>query len=173
MTIYKNSDHFSLGDKHYIKYVNQQDRVDHKIIMLETKTKAKSIKYGKCKGQISSFCSSSLNWLMTRYLLLFDSYGLDFVRRPLWWEGESAFCICCWPSPAQSFSGPSPLGLSQIWDFPFRCLLRLAGSRWRYSTLPPHSLVKSLTEMFAVETNKYRDVMVESRNRRLRKDIHC
>jgi hypothetical protein len=28
--------------------------------------------------------------------------------------------------------------LSQIWDFPFRCLLRLAGSRWRYSTLPPH-----------------------------------
>jgi hypothetical protein len=24
--------------------------------------------------------------------------------------------------------------LSQIWDFPFRRLLRLAGSRWRYST---------------------------------------
>jgi hypothetical protein len=29
--------------------------------------------------------------------------------------------------------------LSQIWDFPFRCLLRLAGSRWRYSTPLPHS----------------------------------
>jgi hypothetical protein len=28
--------------------------------------------------------------------------------------------------------------LSQIWDFPFRSLLRLAGSRWRYSTTPPH-----------------------------------
>jgi hypothetical protein len=28
--------------------------------------------------------------------------------------------------------------LSQIWDFPFRRLLRLAGSRWRYST-QPHS----------------------------------
>jgi hypothetical protein len=28
--------------------------------------------------------------------------------------------------------------LSQIWDFPFRHLLRLAGSRWRYSTPPPH-----------------------------------
>jgi hypothetical protein len=27
---------------------------------------------------------------------------------------------------------------SQIWDFPFRRLLRLAGSRWRYSTPPPH-----------------------------------
>jgi hypothetical protein len=28
--------------------------------------------------------------------------------------------------------------LSQIWDLPFRRLLRLAGSRWRYSTPPPH-----------------------------------
>jgi hypothetical protein len=28
--------------------------------------------------------------------------------------------------------------LSHIWDFPFRRLLRLAGSRWRYSTPPPH-----------------------------------
>jgi hypothetical protein len=30
--------------------------------------------------------------------------------------------------------------LSQIWDFPFRRLLRLVGSRWRYSTPPPHGL---------------------------------
>jgi hypothetical protein len=28
--------------------------------------------------------------------------------------------------------------LSQIRDFPFRRLLRLPGSRWRYSTPPPH-----------------------------------
>jgi hypothetical protein len=28
--------------------------------------------------------------------------------------------------------------LSRIWDFPFCRLLRLAGSRWRYSTPPPH-----------------------------------
>jgi hypothetical protein len=28
--------------------------------------------------------------------------------------------------------------LSQIWDFPFRCLLWLAGSQWRYSSPPPH-----------------------------------
>jgi hypothetical protein len=28
--------------------------------------------------------------------------------------------------------------LSHIWDFPFRRLLRLAGSRWRYTTPPPH-----------------------------------
>jgi hypothetical protein len=30
--------------------------------------------------------------------------------------------------------------LSQIRDFPFRRLLRLAGLRWRYSTLPPHGI---------------------------------
>jgi hypothetical protein len=30
--------------------------------------------------------------LMTRYLLLFDSYGLVFVGRPLWREEESVFC---------------------------------------------------------------------------------
>jgi hypothetical protein len=40
--------------------------------------------------------------------------------------------------------GSEPLGtrdrilLSQIWDFPFRRLLWLVGSRWRYSTPPPH-----------------------------------
>jgi hypothetical protein len=42
------------------------------------------------------------------------------------------------------FLGSESLGtrdhilLSQIWDFPFRRLLRLEGSRWRYSTPPPH-----------------------------------
>jgi hypothetical protein len=45
------------------------------------------------------------------------------------------------------FLGSESLGtrdhilLSQIWDFPFRRLLRLAGSRWRYLT-PPHVKVK-------------------------------
>jgi hypothetical protein len=35
--------------------------------------------------------------------------------------------------------------LSQIRDFPFRHPLRLAGSRWRYSTPPPHELDFSLS----------------------------
>jgi hypothetical protein len=56
--------------------------------------------------------------LMTRYLLLFDSYGLVFVGCPLGREEEFVFCICCWPLPAQSFSGPSPLGLATV----FYCL---------------------------------------------------
>jgi hypothetical protein len=36
------------------------------------------------------------------------------VGRPLWWEDASVFCICCWPLPAQSFSGPSPLVLAYL-----------------------------------------------------------
>jgi hypothetical protein len=38
----------------------------------------------------------------------------------------------------ESLSTRNPILLSHIWDFPFRRLLRLAGSRWRYSTPPPH-----------------------------------
>jgi hypothetical protein len=56
--------------------------------------------------------------LTTRYLLLFDNYGLVFVGRPPWREDGSVFCTCCWPLPAQSFLGPSPLGLATI----FYCL---------------------------------------------------
>jgi hypothetical protein len=40
--------------------------------------------------------------------------------------------------------------LSQIWDFPFRRLLQLAGSRWRYSTLPPHGKQFFSTEVFFI-----------------------
>jgi hypothetical protein len=57
--------------------------------------------------------------LMTRYLLLFDSYGFVFVGRPLWWrEDGSVFCICCWSLPVQFFSGLSPLRLATV----FYCL---------------------------------------------------
>jgi hypothetical protein len=51
------------------------------------------------------------------------TFFLFLVGRPLWWEDGSDFYICCWPLPAQSFFGR---------------LLRLAGSRWRYSIPPPH-----------------------------------
>jgi hypothetical protein len=49
---------------------------------------------------------------------LYDSYGLPLMGRHLWREVGSVFCMCCWPLPAQSFSGPSPLGLETI----FYCL---------------------------------------------------
>jgi hypothetical protein len=39
---------------------------------------------------------------------------------------------------SESLGSHDHILLSQFWDFPFRRLLRLAGSRWRYSTPPPH-----------------------------------
>jgi hypothetical protein len=47
-----------------------------------------------------------------------ESYGLVLVGLPLWREDGSVFYICCWPLPAQSFFGLSPLGLTII----FYCL---------------------------------------------------
>jgi hypothetical protein len=41
-------------------------------------------------------------------------YCFVFVGRPLWREDGSLFCICFWPSPAPSFSGPSPFDLATI-----------------------------------------------------------
>jgi hypothetical protein len=81
---------------------------------------------------------------MTRYLLLFDCYGIVFVGHPLWWEDGSLSSIHCWPLPEQSFSGPSPLGLATISyclrfeTSLFVASLRLARSWWRYLTPPPH-----------------------------------
>jgi hypothetical protein len=42
---------------------------------------------------------------------------------------------------SESFGTRDHILLSQIWDFPFRRPLWLAGSRWRYSTPPPHGSV--------------------------------
>jgi hypothetical protein len=91
-------------------------------------------------GQSVSLSVESHLGLMIRYILLFDNYGLAFVGRPLWRDDGSVFCMCRWPLPAQSFLVLVPwdrILLSQIWDFPFCRLLRLTGSRWRYSTPPP------------------------------------
>jgi hypothetical protein len=61
-----------------------------------------------------------------------------------------SFVCAAGPCQPQVFLGSESLGirdrilLSQIWDFPFRRLLRLAGSRWRYSTPPPHGSASGL-----------------------------
>jgi hypothetical protein len=46
--------------------------------------------------------------------------------------------------------------LSQIRDFPFRRLLRLAGLRWRYSTPPPHGSPPSDSRMHSLISNSSR-----------------
>jgi hypothetical protein len=83
--------------------------------------------------------------LMTRYLLLFDSYGLIFMGRSLW-RDDGCLLYMLLALASEVFLGSESLGtrdhilLSQFCDFPFRRLLRLARSRCRYSTPPPHGV---------------------------------
>jgi hypothetical protein len=56
--------------------------------------------------------------LTTRFLLLSDSCGFVDVGRSLWREDGSVVYNCCWPSQAQLFSGPSPVGPANV----FYCL---------------------------------------------------
>jgi hypothetical protein len=56
--------------------------------------------------------------LTTRFLLLLDNCAFIDVGRSLWRDDESVVYNCCWPLPAQSFSGPSPVGLVTV----FYCL---------------------------------------------------
>jgi hypothetical protein len=100
--------------------------VCHKVLLFPKRCHLQMlVEFVKVKVTLRLTVSQSVNLgvkphlgLIARYLLLFDSYGLVFVGRPLWREDGSVFCIYCWPLPAQFFSGPSPLGLVTI----FYCL---------------------------------------------------
>jgi hypothetical protein len=116
--------------------------------------------------ELSQFCSAwvlsfefyvttdgqpaSLSWykapiwgLRPDFYHLCDSYGLVLVGRPLWREDGSDFNYMLLALASAISLGSKSLGtrdhilLSHIWDFPFRPLLRLAGSWWRYSIPPP------------------------------------
>jgi hypothetical protein len=80
-------------------------------------THSKYYTWIKSSNYTLSLHRSSSNTSSTRYLLLFDSYDLVFVERPLWREDGSVFCVCCWPFLAQFFLGPSPLWLATMFYF--------------------------------------------------------
>jgi hypothetical protein len=73
------------------------------------------------------------------YLLLFDSYGC-FSGAPSLTRGRVCLLYMLLALASVVFLGSESLGtrghslLSQIWDFPFHRLLRLAGSRWSRAT---------------------------------------
>jgi hypothetical protein len=89
--------------------------------------------------------------LMTRYLLLFDRYGVVFCGAPSLTRGRVCLVYMLLALASAVFLGSESLGthdhilLSQIWDIPFRRLLRLAGSRCKYLIPPTHVTVLSVT----------------------------
>jgi hypothetical protein len=82
---------------------------------------------------------------MTRYLLLFDSYGFCGAPSLTWGRVCNLYMLLVLASAvflgSKSLCTRDHILLSQIWDFPFRRLLRLAESRWMYWTPPPHGSV--------------------------------
>jgi hypothetical protein len=71
-----------------------------------------------------------------------------FCGAPSLTKGRVCLCYMLLVLASAVFLGSESLGtwdhilLSRTWDFPFRRLLRLAGSRWRYSTPPPQGWVR-------------------------------
>jgi hypothetical protein len=83
--------------------------------------------------------------LTTRSLLLFDSCGfVCLFGAPSLTRGRVCRLQLLLVLASSAIFGSESrrtrgrILLSHIRDFPFRRLLRLAGSRWRYSTPPPH-----------------------------------
>jgi hypothetical protein len=69
--------------------------------------------FGMIQVKVTLRLTVSKSWCRAPLITLWQ-LRYCFVGRPVWRENGSVFCICCWPLPAQSFSGPSPLGLATI-----------------------------------------------------------
>jgi hypothetical protein len=92
----------------------------------KSKSKSKLCYDRRSVGQ-SVLVSSTHLGLTTRFLLLSGTCGFVDVDRSLWRENRSAVYNCCWSSPGQSISGPSPWGLVTI----FYCLRIETPPTWR------------------------------------------
>jgi hypothetical protein len=57
-------------------------------------------------------------WGLRQIFIIVWQLRVCYLGRPLWREDGSVVYNSCWLSPAQSFSGPSPVGLVDI----FYCL---------------------------------------------------
>jgi hypothetical protein len=109
-----------------------------------------------------------LNWVWVEFYITTDGQpaNLSWNKAPIWGlRPDLYYCLQvagCWFAAlsltrgrvcrlllllaltsavfleSESLGTRDHIFLSQIWDFPFRRLLRLAGSRWKYSTPPPH-----------------------------------
>jgi hypothetical protein len=107
---------------------------------------------------------------MTRLLLVSESCEFVYVGLSLWREDGSVVYNCCWPSPAQSLSGPSSVGLVTIfYCFRFEILLFVAsydsqgyGGGIRPCLHTGSSLCSGLPRLFYPSIGRSRRHLVES-----------
>jgi hypothetical protein len=117
----------------------------HQWRMSIPKSKSK-LYYDRWSAGQSVLEQSNLLGLTTRSLLLSDSCGFRWFGTPSLMRGRVCrLQLLLALASAVIFGSEScrthdHILLSQIRDFPFRRLLLLAGSQWRYSTPPPHGL---------------------------------
>jgi hypothetical protein len=82
------------------------------IVAVHLRTKSQSYTATDGRSISKSWCRAlSEAWPDIYYCL---TVTVLFLWGALSDERTVVFCICCWPSPAQSFSGPSPLDLATI-----------------------------------------------------------
>jgi hypothetical protein len=75
------------------------------------------------------YCSSTVTVLFLFGALSDERMGLSFIYTAGPCQRSVSWVLVPWDLQ------------SHIWDFSFRRLLRLAGSRWKYSTPPPHGVL--------------------------------
>jgi hypothetical protein len=112
---------FGFDDRIYWAYYNTSQITifdwtlstsDHSTLILQSESGS----YITTDGQSASLsCSKAPMWGLRPYIYY---CGFANAELSLWREDESVVYNCCWASPAQSFSGPSPVGLVTI----FYCL---------------------------------------------------
>jgi hypothetical protein len=121
-----------------------QDLVMQALSLISRRDKLKSLLMSKVKFKVTLRLTVSQSvslgvelhlGLMARYLLLVDSYGLVFCRASSLTRGRVCLLYMMLTLASAAFLGSKSLGtrahtlLSQISDFPFRCLLHFVGSR--------------------------------------------
>jgi hypothetical protein len=99
---------------------HRSHQISVEYLLSQSQSQSQSQSYVTTEGQPASLSRNKapICGLWPDFYYLCDSYGLDLVRRPLWGQVGSIFCNCSWSSPAQSFLGPSAVGLVTI----FCCL---------------------------------------------------
>jgi hypothetical protein len=93
----------------------------------EPSSRKSKLCYGRRSVGQSVFVSSPHLGPKTRFLLLSHNCWFVEVGRPLWREDRSVAYNWYWPSPKQSFSGPSPAGQVTM----FYCLRFEIPPTWR------------------------------------------
>jgi hypothetical protein len=111
----------------HVKSHNKSSQVDFQFflnyeLLVAVSYRQRALSYSVSQSQSQSHIATddqSVNKFgVESHLMLVTALFFFFAGRHLWREDGSVICTCCWPFPAQSFSGPSPLGLATI----FYCL---------------------------------------------------